>query len=153
MYIKRLNQQKCRQCHFQKRNKSHASKSCQGLRNTLRTGLPGHEQHLEGDSLWAPEWKGAVGRGNSLVKCTAWYRGINEHQTADMGESVTKGKQPLMPFMPDSSATYCVKINLTPTHLSERKVNIHTQHHTQLQPGSDTAPSMKQVPNKCRWRW
>lgn len=70
------------------------ARAAQGLRNTVRTGLPGHEQHLEGDSLWAPECKGAVGRGNSLGKYTAWYRGINEHQTADMGESVSKGKQP-----------------------------------------------------------
>lgn len=98
MYIKRLNQQESTQCHFEKRNKSHASKSCQRLRNTVRTGLLGHEQHLEGDSLWAPEWKGAVGRGNSLGKYTAWYRGINEHQTADMGESGTKGEQPSEAF-------------------------------------------------------
>lgn len=40
-----------------------------------------------------------------------------------------KENSPLKPFMPDSLAPYCVKINLTPTHLSEGKVSVHTQHH------------------------
>lgn len=41
-----LNNKKVGIAIFEKRNKSHASKSCQGLRNTVRTGLLGHEQHL-----------------------------------------------------------------------------------------------------------